>query len=524
MWTQLLTDDESLDAGPNDDSTIIDVLVTKTLALMQNDDVSENDDDNCNDENSSSSRGQNLVVSSLQTTNPVLVSSETLRAALNEQEQHLGTVSSEHLALILLAHYVHDRVVLSDDAIDVVLNDYCVKESIDFFYSTLFPNPLADVSFLMWNDGLFTPIMDTLFDRLNNTATADNNASIFQLYLRFNVDRMLEHPRMISGRSSSGGNSSSTGLLGLLLGREVTVTNLLYDDREVPETDIFLSTRGSVTNCVLYLLSDRLALHGITIPKGICRKWKQYVHAMTATGEESNHHHHGNNSTSIAEATVVRRTRRDKVDQEHASSSTRSSSTVVTCHDFPLYTALRLGYTWYPVVDDLVQADPTVLDSVDMYEVLPPFALAATIDRHENSLHPHPTSHDRNSGGLLDSLLESLLHFEASPIIDATQDNNPRRRCCSTCGCPLFHFEVGTVESGISALDTLSDHVVDMLVTDILSGLVDDPQKEQKKHIPWLDTIYNLLRANPAMLGKVTQIGRTELVKLSLEERQTPCR
>jgi hypothetical protein len=52
----------------------------------------------------------------------------------------------------------------------------------------------------------------------------------------------------------------------------------------------------------------------------------------------------------------------------------------------PLFTALRLGYSWQPVLKDILNANPSALESADFVEGLPAFALSATVTCFD-SLH-----------------------------------------------------------------------------------------------------------------------------------------
>lgn len=474
------------------------------------------------------------------------ISAETVNAAF---EWRYGTSAAiaaatpqwEDVVEILLAHYggggTRDndgrRIVLSEDSLDVVL---------DGRVRGFFHHPFA-TSDSTGATTFLTTLMDELFDRLvgpgnvgSNDSTGTCNASAFHRYLKFHVDTTLEDSASEGGRRGEGDGDGDSHIVDHLFGRE------LPELRDVP-----FSTEGSATNCVLYVLLERPILEGFLINDSTarCFKWNRYVRAMT-TSPPGNH---GGDAAAaaaaaagsaiapawnIGQATVLPRLvrRRRRCDQNGGGGGAGPVS-VVQCRDFPLYTAIRLGYTWYPVLSDLVRADPTVLESVDAYEVLPPFALAATVGRHERLLHPPVLAPSNGgSGGLLDGLLAQALRCEA--VDDDDNDSGSKLCCCPTCGSHLFHLVTSETRPTTTEAAT-ADQLADAVVADLLAGLGvhdDDDnndggnsqQRRDNNHeqVRWVDTIYNLLRASPAVLDKATQMGRAELIKLSLDERRHP--
>jgi len=60
----------------------------------------------------------------------------------------------------------------------------------------------------------------------------------------------------------------------------------------------------------------------------------------------------------------------------------------------PLYTAIRRKHAWRTIVRDVVKLDPSVLHSVDCIELLPPFALAATVSCSQSLAIPFSCDHN----------------------------------------------------------------------------------------------------------------------------------
>jgi hypothetical protein len=186
-------------------------------------------------------------------------------------------------------------------------------------------------------------------------------------------------------------------------------------------------------------------------------------------------------------------------------SSTTMTSTKATAsrHTSPLFVAIRLGYSWSPVLKDIIEVFDgiNVLNIMDDSTGLPAFALAATATtNHEQQLHPFNArvgSRNNNNGdssvdddiveAFLKDLVGDWLTIDEISGITTTTTNKPQHGSqkqgrndpiviitkCDKCCTYLY-------KGGNSTID---DCIIDDLRV--------------------LNTTYELLKANPSILGRI---------------------
>eukprot|EP00539_Tryblionella_compressa_P010207 CAMPEP_0178800238 /NCGR_PEP_ID=MMETSP0745-20121128/12725_1 /TAXON_ID=913974 /ORGANISM="Nitzschia punctata, Strain CCMP561" /LENGTH=280 /DNA_ID=CAMNT_0020459029 /DNA_START=243 /DNA_END=1085 /DNA_ORIENTATION=+ len=237
-----------------------------------------------------------------------------------------------------------------------------------------------------------------------------------------------------------------------------------------------------------------------------------------------------------------------------------------------LFVAIRLGYSWSPVLKDLLMLDATAYDANkrndgggrddailnavdDTIEGLPPFALAAAAAAAavpEQTLFNHAANNKNNNqakamdlgemGDMLSDWAEAFSAVASTTSTSPTQNNEQQQHngddlcsICSTCGAyyyyhPCRRVSPRTQEKASNSLDSLLIDWAGLLPPSQEDGDDDDVTKHQQQlhvhDIRTLDTIYNLLRASPEVLCPRLLIrGRIAQQQLSLElkERSRVC-